>query len=129
MKPCTKCRREKPPSEFRGLAKAQDGLTWWCRDCLAAATKQARLRRISHYREVNRQNMREKTGWQGAEYRRWTTEDVEFLIEMWGGRMGRVAIANLLRRTVEACTRRAWLLGLRLNGEDWRQERDREEAA
>jgi hypothetical protein len=35
MKKCTRCKQDKPLSDFRVNNKAKDGLTTWCRPCFA----------------------------------------------------------------------------------------------
>lgn len=34
VKPCTRCRKVKPASEFHRDQEAADGLAWWCRTCI-----------------------------------------------------------------------------------------------
>lgn len=58
MKTCTRCRAEKPRSEFYRLLAGKDGLNSWCKECFSVQRKQKRrdesredrLARIAQYR-------------------------------------------------------------------------------
>jgi hypothetical protein len=63
------------------------------------------------------------------QYKQWTEDERTYLIEHWGRDMRRTAIAAHLRRSVSACHAMAEMLGLRLNGEDWRLVELEEEGA
>jgi len=41
MKTCTKCQQQKHCDQFGPVARARDGLNWWCRDCMAEAARKS----------------------------------------------------------------------------------------
>lgn len=57
-KGCTKCNKVKPFTEFRKQSKNRDGLSYYCKDCLAPMVEAGNKRRYELKKEeIIQQNM------------------------------------------------------------------------
>lgn len=54
-KQCTRCKEEKPYSEFRkSELNKRDGLTWYCKQCLVETDNSWRLRNLEKFNETQK---------------------------------------------------------------------------
>lgn len=53
LKTCSKCKVEKPITEFHRQSKAKDGLNWYCKPCNCRAS-------IEHYHRVGKRVVRSR---------------------------------------------------------------------
>ena len=59
MKTCTKCKEEKPFSEFHKNRSQKDGLSYYCKACKYEANKSSREKNKDHIREYNHKHYQE----------------------------------------------------------------------
>ena len=57
-RPCARCRRSLPRSEFHAQPRAADGLSSWCKDCARERTKQWRADHREALNEARRAQYR-----------------------------------------------------------------------
>ena len=87
MKTCTKCKENKPVTEFNKLSKAADGLQYHCKAC-KLVHQQANPRRkaaVAKYRDANKEacnarsvaSQQKKRGYYNAKMREWTAANRE----------------------------------------------------
>jgi len=68
MKQCTRCSRDRPPSMFSKRKRAKDGLTAWCKECVAEYHKEHyrvhRLKYLGYQKEHRGTHRIETVGYQ-----------------------------------------------------------------
>lgn len=117
---------------FGNLKSAPDGLSYWCRACHNAKSKECRLKRLDHYRAVNNATTKRRyrllrsmplqndaildgcalpTNDYANSHARWTEADNEYLEATWGV-LPDAEIMQTLGRTFFAVERQAVKLGL-----------------
>lgn len=55
MKVCSRCRVEKPHSEYHKSSKMKDGVQSSCKSCMAESYKRSRMQRYDHYKFIAKQ--------------------------------------------------------------------------
>ena len=71
MKTCSKCRVEKPVSEFHRSKSAKDGLAYYCKACNSARVMEHRAKNMDAYREYQSSYAKEKAGLASERARMW----------------------------------------------------------
>jgi hypothetical protein len=128
-KRCTRCGSSGP---FRTDLRSSTGLTSWCSRCLSEKSRECRLKRLDHYREVNRECAKRRGAKKKGIYIPrpraaecvWTVPEEDILVRQYRKGVDIEALAQRMGRTRTAVRSHAQEMGLRLDGKDWRNDDD-----
>lgn len=113
---CTRCKQDKPLSEFGKASHCKDGLKYDCKTCVAIDFRRYRERKGPEFKAaINEANKRINKSTQKQAVNKgmpWSKQEDDFVREFWTTESG-VEIGKALGRTYLAVNARGKFLGLR----------------